>query len=153
MNHENELVKKEEIDWSKRIVVASDSTATEVPGRRDFFQYLDLGLKNASDGRFSANVVHVSQGLSEPTGWHYHACKGQFAMILKGWVVLTFEDGTTRKISEGQYFYIEGGVRHNEIATSDTFSYLELFFPANMKTVACDAPEGWVGTTEPIEIA
>ena len=151
MTQNIETIEKGATDWSKKIIVASEQTATEIPGRREFFQYLDLGLRNASDGKISANLVNVSRGLSEPTGWHYHVCDGQFAMILTGWVVLTFEDGTTRKISEGQFFFIEGGVRHNEIATSDTFSYLELFYPANMKTVACDAPEGWVDS-DPIEI-
>lgn len=133
-----------EVDWSSKVRIGSPKTATPVQGRRAFFNYKDLGIKAASQGRLSANFIDVTQGLSEPTGWHYHVCEAQFVYITYGWVVLQFEDGSTRKVSQGQTLYIEGGVRHNEISTSETFGYLEVFLPADMKTVACDPPEGWV---------
>lgn len=131
-------------DWSSKVRVGSFASADPIRGRRAFFNYKDLGIGAATQGRISANLIDVTQGLSKPTGWHYHVCDGQFIYITHGWVTLQFEDGSTRKVAEGQTLYIEGGVRHNEIATSEKFGYLELFFPANMKTVACDEPEGWV---------
>lgn len=132
------------VDWSSRIRVGSAATATPTQGRRAFFNYRDLGIKAASNGRLSATLVDVTQGLSQPTGWHYHACDAQFLYVTSGWVILQFEDGTTRKVLQGQTLYIEGGVRHNEIATSDDFGYLEIFLPADMRTVACERPAGWV---------
>ncbi len=39
-------------------------------------------------------------------------------------------------------FYIPGGLRHNELATSATLEILEVSVPADMGTVPCDPPEG-----------
>ena len=64
-----------------------------VKGRRSFFQYRDLGVADASAGAMRAQVMSSSEGMSRPTGWHYHECDGQFVYVLKGWVDLQFEDG------------------------------------------------------------
>ncbi|MBK2001350.1 hypothetical protein JG678_07925, partial [Campylobacter sp. 2018MI35] len=47
-----------------------------VKGRREFFTYRDLGVADASAGGMRAQVMKATQGLSEPTGWHYHECDG-----------------------------------------------------------------------------
>ena len=72
-----------------------------VKGRREFFKYRDLGVADASAGVMRAQVMMASQGMSRPTGWHYHECDGQFVYVLKGWVDLEFEDGRTIRIDEG----------------------------------------------------
>jgi quercetin dioxygenase-like cupin family protein len=90
-----------------------------------------------------AQVMSATRGMSKPTGWHYHVCDGQFVYALQGWVDLTFEDGQTIRLQAGESLYIPGGLRHNEIATSDTLEILEVSVPADMGTVPCDPPEGW----------
>ena len=66
-----------------------------VPGRRDFFAYRDLGVKDASDGTMRAQLTTANTGMTQPTGWHYHVCDHQFVYALKGWVELEFENGET----------------------------------------------------------
>src|SRR5207248_2298542 len=58
------------------------------PGRRDFFSYRDLCIKDASGGAMRGQVMKAKQGMTQPTGWHYHTCEGQFVYILGGWVEL-----------------------------------------------------------------
>ena len=112
-----------------------------VPGRREFFKYRDLGVTEASNGEMRAQVMSAITGMTEPTGWHYHVCDGQFVYALKGWVDLEFETGETIRLEAGESLFIPGGMRHNEISTSDDLEVLEVSVPADMGTVACDKPE------------
>lgn len=125
-----------------KLAYATPATAPSVPGRRSFFKYRDLGVNAASSGRMRAQIMSATEGMSKPTGWHYHVCDGQFVYALQGWVDLEFEDGQTIRLQAGQSLYIPGGLRHNEIATSDTLEILEVCVPADMGTVPCDPPEG-----------
>ena len=116
-----------------------------VKGRRDFFKYRDLGVADASAGALRAQVMSSSQGMSRPTGWHYHECDGQFVYMLDGWVDLEFEDGRTIRVEKGDSLFIPGYLRHNEIRTSDTMEILEVSTPGVMGTTPCDAPAGRKG--------
>ena len=113
-----------------------------VPGRRAFFTYRDLMVAAATGGKLWAQVMSSSQGLSQPTGWHYHVCEAQFIYALKGWVDLEFEDGRTIRLQAGESMLIPGGMKHNEIATSTEFELLEVTLPGEMGTVPCDKPDG-----------
>ena len=114
-----------------------------VKGRRDFFKYRDLGVADASAGTMRAQVMSSSQGMSRPTGWHYHECDGQFIYILKGWVDLEFEDGHTIRVEQGDSLFIPGYMRHNEIRTSAEMEILEVSIPGVMGTTPCEPPAGW----------
>lgn len=114
-----------------------------VKGRREFFTYRDLGVAEASGGNMRAQVMTASQGLSRPTGWHYHECDGQFIYILKGWVELQFEDGKMIKVEEGDSLFIPGYLRHNETRTSDEMEILEVSVPGELGTKPCEAPPGF----------
>ena len=114
-----------------------------VKGRREFFQYRDLGVAEASAGGMRAQVMMASQGMSRPTGWHYHECDGQFIYIIKGWVDLEFEDGRTIRVEEGDSLFIPGYLRHNEIRTADSLEILEVSTPGVMGTKPCEAPAGF----------
>ena len=125
-----------------KLAHATPATAPFVAGRRTFLKYQDLGVTAASSGRMRAQVMSATQGMTKPTGWHYHVCEGQFVYVLKGWVDLSFEDGQTLRVQEGESLYIPGGLRHNETATSETLEILEVSVPADMGTVPVDPPEG-----------
>jgi quercetin dioxygenase-like cupin family protein len=122
------------------LALALRDKAQFVPGRRAFFKYRELGVTEATKGKMRAQVTSAERGLSEPTGWHYHTCDMQFVYLLKGWVDLEFEDGTKVRCKEGDSVMIPGGMRHQEVATSDTMELLELSLPAEMGTVPCDPP-------------
>jgi quercetin dioxygenase-like cupin family protein len=120
--------------------VTSAKAPEFVKGRRDFFKYRDLGVTKATDGWMRAQVTSAVTGMTQPTGWHYHVCEGQFVYTIKGWVELEFEDGTNCRLEAGDSVFIPGGLRHNEISTSDDLEILELSVPADMGTVPVDRP-------------
>lgn len=119
---------------------ATKENAPAVPGRREFFKYSDLGVTEASNGEMRAQVMTAITGMTQPTGWHYHVCDGQFVYTLKGWVELEFETGETLCLQAGESLFIPGGMRHNEIRTSDDLEILEVSIPAEMGTVPCERP-------------
>ncbi len=125
-----------------RLAHATTANATYVTGRRAFFKYRDLGVTDATAGKLRAQVTSATQGLGKPTGWHYHVCEHQLVYMLKGWVDLEFEDGQKIRLMPGDSLMIPGGMRHNETGTADELELLEVSVPAEMKTVACDAPAG-----------
>lgn len=108
-------------------------------GRRSFFEYRDTGLGDNTDGEFRAQVMRATD-VMESTGWHYHECDLQLVYVLKGWVDLAFEDGRNERVEAGGVISIPGGMIHNELAVSEDFEALEVASPADMGTVAVDAP-------------
>ena len=123
-----------------KVVVTSAKQPDYVEGRRSFFRYRDLGVTKASEGWMRAQVMSAITGMTQPTGWHYHVCEGQFVYTLKGWVELEFEDGSSCRLEAGDSCFIPGGMKHNELRTSDDVEVIEVCLPANMGTVSCDPP-------------
>jgi uncharacterized cupin superfamily protein len=123
-----------------KVAVTSAQRPDYVEGRRSFFKYRDLGVTKASEGWMRAQVMSAITGMTQPTGWHYHVCDGQFVYALKGFVELEFEDGTHCRLEAGGSCFIPGGMKHNELRTSDDLEILELCLPANMGTVPCEPP-------------
>jgi uncharacterized RmlC-like cupin family protein len=129
-----------EAQETQQYAVARKSDPNVVKGRRSFFEYVDLGVTDGSQGRMRVQKTSATDGLSEPTGWHFHKCEGQFVYMLDGWLELEFADGETIHLKEGDSVYIPGYMPHNEIRTSDAFELLEFSVPAEMGTEVCDPP-------------
>jgi len=123
--------------YSGKLAHATQSSAPQVAGRRRFFTYRDLGVMAASGGKLRAQTMTAIEGMNEPTGWHYHACEGQFVYALKGWVDLEFETGEQIRLKAGESLYIPGHMKHNELQASDDLEILELSVPGEFVTVAC----------------
>jgi hypothetical protein len=124
-----------------RLSVATKDNTPFVTGRRVFFKYRDLGVSAATDGRMRTQVMSAISGMTEPTGWHCRLCEAQFIDVLRGWLELEFEDVTRTRSEPGNATLIPGGMKHNEIATSDDVEILEISVPGDMGTKAC-APRG-----------
>ena len=120
-------------------VVCTPEEALRVPGRRSYFEYLDFGMRNASNGQITAQVVQASEALPQPTGWHYHTVEAQLIYLARGWVDTDFENGFTGRIPVGSFIMIPGGYRHNEIATARDLITFEVVL-GKMGTIACGAP-------------
>ena len=118
------------------------STTPFAPGRRPFFKYRDLGLEGATGGRMRAYQNSSIAGMTEPTGWHYHICEMQFVYVLKGKLIIEFEDGTVGTFTAGDAFFVPGGVRHNEIYVSADKEALEVSVPGKIETVNVERPAG-----------
>ena len=116
------------------------STTPQSPGRRPFFKYRDLGLEQASGGRMRAYHNTSIAGMTQATGWHYHTCEMQFVYVLKGKLIIEFEDGTVGTFTAGDSFFIPGGVRHNEIYVSEDKEALEVTVPGKIGTVNVERP-------------
>jgi quercetin dioxygenase-like cupin family protein len=119
---------------------SSAKTPVLTKGRRDFFTYRDLGVRDASNATMRAQVMKAITGMTEPTGWHYHTCDGQFVYCLNGWVELEFENAPTVRMEPGDSMYIPGGCVHNELRTSDDVEILEVSIPGELGTVPVDPP-------------
>jgi len=111
-----------------------------VEGRRDFFTYRDLGAKDGSGGQMRAQLTTAKTGMTQPTGWHYHVCESQFIYVTRGWVDLEFETGELLHLEPGDSAFIPGGMKHNELRTSDDFQVLEVSTPGEIGTVGCEKP-------------
>ena len=118
------------------------STTPYSPGRRPFFKYRDLGLEAATSGRMRAYHNMSIAGMTEPTGWHYHICEMQFVYVLKGKLIIEFEDGTVATFTAGDAFFVPGGVCHNEIYVSEDKEALEVSVPGKIETVNVERPAG-----------
>ena len=137
-----QAVAEANVTGTKGPTVSRKNTPEYITGRRANFKYREMGVGEASGGKFRVQVMSAEKGLSEPTGWHYHVCEGQFVFMLSGWVDLVFENGDEIRVGEGDSVYIPGGLRHNETATSDTFELIEVSVPADLRTEPCDPPDG-----------
>lgn len=131
-----------------RHLVQSIYTAPEIPGRREFFTYRDIGLKEATGGNVGGRTMQIRKEISQPTGWHFHTCDYQIAYVLKGWFDIAFEDGTEMRVKAGDLIMIPGHYRHNELATSDDVESIEFSVPAEMGTMAADPPAWWAERRE-----
>ena len=128
-----------------KVAIAHADQPNYVAGRRDFFKYRELGVTEATDGFMRAQVTIGTQGLTEPTGWHYHVADAQFVYILKGWVELQFAETGTVRLNAGDSINIPGNMPHNEIRASDELEILEISVPAKMGTVPCAVPANFKG--------
>ena len=125
-----------------QVVHSSAKKPVMTKGRRDFFTYRDLGVKDGSAGKMRAQVTKAITGLTAPTGWHYHTCESQFVYCLRGWVELEFENAPTARVEAGDSIFIPGGCIHNELRTSNDIEILEVSTPGELGTVPVDAPKG-----------
>jgi len=116
--------------------------AKVVSGRREFFQYRDLGVTSATKGKMRAQLTSARSGMNRPTGWHYHVCEAQFVYMVKGWMELEFESDGVVRLEPGDSVLIPGGHRHNENCASGDFELIEISIPAEMGTESCEKPEG-----------
>jgi mannose-6-phosphate isomerase-like protein (cupin superfamily) len=119
-----------------KLAISSAKDAHYVPGRRQFFQYRDLGVTEATGGKMRAQVTSAKSAMDRATGWHYHTCDMQFVYILSGWVDLEFAGGQKARFGVGDSVMIPGGLPHQETATS--LELIEVSVPAEMGTEACD---------------
>jgi mannose-6-phosphate isomerase-like protein (cupin superfamily) len=133
-----------------RLLKSFVSSTPFSPGRRPFFKYRDLGLEGASNGRMRAYHSTAISGMVEPTGWHYHTCEMQFVYVLKGTIVLEFEDGTVATFGPGDSLFVPGGVRHNEIYASEDKETLEVSVPGKIGTVNVERPAGLPEKLRPV---
>jgi quercetin dioxygenase-like cupin family protein len=126
--------------------IINRADAKNAGGRRNYLDYLDMGVSKASNGYARAQIVCNKRGEAPPTGWHYHTCEAQIVYFINGWSDIEFEDGNMLRAKAGDVLFIPGGIKHNEGECSSDIEFYEVSIPAEMGTVAVDPPDGFTQT-------
>ena len=108
-------------------------------GLRDFFEYRDLGIANATAGKVIAHLVRAKAAPEEGTGWHYHGADFHIVYMLKGWARFMYEDKETL-VEAGDCVHQRPGIVHYLFDYSPDMEYLEVVGPADFTSVDAQGP-------------
>ncbi len=111
-------------------------------GLRSFFEYRDLGIKHATDGRVDAHVIRAAEGTDFSSQPHLHKTDFQLVYVLKGWIEFEYEGQGKVRLEAGSCVHQPPGIRHREVGHSADVEMLEIVLPANFKTEEVDAVDG-----------
>ena len=121
--------------YRKRFTVSHlKSAGFERRGLRNYFEYRDLGIKRATQGKVVAHVIRARPAKAPHGEWHAHDCKLQFVYVLKGWVEFEYEGVGKVTMRAGSCFYQPPNIRHRELRHSKNLEMLEVFGPAGYRT-------------------
>lgn len=107
----------------------------ESHGLRSFFEYRDLGIREATGGKVLAHVIRARRGASGVTGAHYHKLDFQMFYVIRGWIEFDYEGVGRVRAEAGSCVHQPPGIRHDEIAHSDDLELIEITLPAEFETV------------------
>ena len=102
-------------------------------GLRSFFEYRDLGIKQATEGRVVAHVIRAAGGefSSQP---HLHRTTFQLVYVLKGWIEFEYEGQGKVRLEAGSCVHQPPEIRHRELGHSEDVELLEVVLPADFAT-------------------
>ncbi|MFN0160321.1 MAG: cupin domain-containing protein [Burkholderiales bacterium] len=103
-------------------------------GLRGYFEYRDLGVEKASEGKVVAHVIRARPGKAPEGEWHRHDCKVQFVYVLKGWIRFEYEGVGEVIMKKGDCFQQPPNIAHREISHSKDIEMLEVVAPADFAT-------------------
>ena len=104
-------------------------------GLRSFFEYRDLGIKRATDGRVVAHVIRAAAGTDFSGQPHLHETTFQLVYVLKGWIEFEYEGQGTVRLEAGSCVYQPPEIAHREIGHSVDVELLEIVMPGDFKTI------------------
>jgi quercetin dioxygenase-like cupin family protein len=108
-------------------------------GLRAFFEYRDLGIKQATDGRVVAHVIRAGGGSDFSSQPHLHDTQFQFVYVLKGWIEFEYEGQGVVRLEAGSSVYQPPQIRHRELGHSPDVELLEIVMPGEFATREVDA--------------
>ena len=118
-------------------------------GLRGFFEYRDLGVADATNGKVIAHLVRAKNPPQDGTGWHRHVADFQIVLMTKGWARFMYEDKETF-VQAGDCVHQRPGIVHYLFDYSPDMEYLEVVGPADFGTIdiadgpcAVPAPTPW----------
>jgi quercetin dioxygenase-like cupin family protein len=124
---------------TKGFTVSHARDAEFVSGLRSFFEYRDLGIKDATAGRVAAHVIRAVPGAPFSGTPHRHGVAFQLVYVLKGWVEFEYEGQGPMRLEAGACVHQPPGIRHRELGHSDDLELLEIVMPADYTTQEVDA--------------
>ncbi len=128
--------------WKNQAFTVShaDDSAFAGAGLRAFFEYRDLGINDATKGKFGAQVIRAVPGMESPGTWHSHDLDFQLVYVLQGWVAFEYEGQGEQLLRAGSCVLQPPGIRHREIRHSDDMELIEITAPGQFATRDEDAP-------------
>jgi len=111
-----------------------DNSPFKNDGLRPFFQYRDLGIRDATNGAVMAHVIRAKPGMAVHPERHHHEVQFQMVYVLKGWVRFNYEGVGEITLQAGSCVHQPPGIRHTELAHSDDLELLEIVMPADFAT-------------------
>lgn len=109
-------------------------------GLRQYFEYRDLGIRQATDGKAVMHVIRAREGTNATGEWHRHDVQMQLVYVLKGWVRFEYEGIGEVLLEPGSCVHQAPGIRHREIAHSPDLELIEIVLPADFGTESVPAP-------------
>jgi quercetin dioxygenase-like cupin family protein len=103
-------------------------------GLRSFFEYRDLGIRQATDGKVVAHVIRAAPGAGFSAQPHAHATSFQLVYVLKGWIEFEYEGQGVVRLEAGSCVYQPPEIRHREVGHSDDVEMLEIVMPGDFST-------------------
>jgi quercetin dioxygenase-like cupin family protein len=113
-----------------------DTSEFRDDGLRPFFQYRDLGIRDATNGAVVAHVIRAKPGMQAHPERHHHDVEFQMVYVLTGWVKFDYEGVGEVTLRAGSCVHQRPGIKHTELAHSDDLEMLEIVMPADFQTVA-----------------
>lgn len=110
-------------------------------GLRAFFEYRDLGIRRATQGRVEAHVIRAAAGQDFSSQPHRHDTEFQLVYVLKGWIEFEYEGQGAVRLEAGSCVYQPPGIRHRELGHSEDVEMLEVVLPAGFTTQEVDSVE------------
>ena len=120
---------------TKGFTVSHAGDAQFVAGLRSFFEYRDLGIKDATEGRVAAHVIRARPGAPFNGVPHRHGVTFQLVYVLQGWIEFEYEGQGVVRLEPGSCVHQPPGIRHREVGHSDDVEMLEIVMPADYATV------------------
>lgn len=103
-------------------------------GLRSFFEYRDLGIKQATAGRVVAHVIRAAAGTGFSSQPHLHETTFQLVYVLKGWIEFEYEGQGKVRLEAGSCVYQPPAIRHRELGRSPDLELLEIVMPGDFAT-------------------
>lgn len=122
------------MDQKMRFSVSHARDAQWDRGLRAFFEYRDLGIKDATAGKVVAHVIRAIPGVHAMPQRHHHEVEFQMVYVLKGWVKFNYEGVGEVTLTAGTCVHQPPGIRHTELAHSDDLELIEIVAPAEFAT-------------------
>jgi mannose-6-phosphate isomerase-like protein (cupin superfamily) len=121
-------------------VVHLDDSPFAAEGLRAFFEYRDLGIRDATAGRVGAQVIRARTGGQSVPEWHAHDVGFQMIYVTKGWFRFEYEGYGEVTLRSGSCVHQPSGIRHRELGHSDDAELIEITLPADFATQPAEAP-------------
>ncbi len=109
---------------------------------RSFFEYRDLGIKDATQGRVAAHVIRSAAGQAFSSQPHMHETEFQLVYVLKGWIEFEYEGQGVVRLEAGSCVHQPPGIRHRELGHSEDVEMLEIVLPGNFTTREVSSVDG-----------